>query len=323
MFFRSIRYARYFPIFFSLQTINLESLEHLERAYENGGEELFAVLDEAAKQNKLDDLASFLLSQTAFDNQNDFENTVKALFYLAKYDVQLKITTSDHLLELFRGKNAYARFYELNGSFPQFLLPLLDNQQLDLDTRMIIAGDYLIQRVDPNITVETPNLLPAKADLQRALFNGLEQLLHASSEFNRKIYDVYIKNLSSIEKGTRQIIITKEANTAVREFIMGYPRVYLHQFFLRKHPEPSFSGQYFYFDPFFIHYFEKDIQAAINYLALPAVKKIIIETENGDKLYDLIRESLNNQLNNKEDKFFLDDMQKINILNSFIKEIEN
>jgi hypothetical protein len=206
MFFRSIRYARYFPIFFSLQTINLESLEHLERAYENGGEELFAVLDEAAKQNKLDDLASFLLSQTAFDNQNDFENTVKALFYLAKYDVQLKITTSDHLLELFRGKNAYARFYELNGSFPQFLLPLLDNQQLDLDTRMIIAGDYLIQRVDPNITVETPNLLPAKADLQRALFNGLEQLLHASSEFNRKIYDVYIKNLSSIEKGTRQII---------------------------------------------------------------------------------------------------------------------
>jgi hypothetical protein len=56
---------------------------------------------------------------------------------------------------------------------------------------------------------------------------------------------------------------------------------------------------------------------------LPAVKKIIIETENGDKLYDLIRESLNNQLNNKEDKFFLDDMQKINILNSFIKEIEN
>ncbi len=85
--FRSIRYPRYFDIYFNHPVLSIISLETIENALQTYDIDIVSkVIDKSKTENTLDDLRNFLESQTDFSNKDDFEIILKALFYLANYD---------------------------------------------------------------------------------------------------------------------------------------------------------------------------------------------------------------------------------------------
>ncbi len=84
--FRSVKFPRYFDIYFTFQAPKIISLEKIEAALKFGIDEVIKIVDEANANDTLDDFRSFLESQTNFSSKDDFEIILKTLFYIAKYD---------------------------------------------------------------------------------------------------------------------------------------------------------------------------------------------------------------------------------------------
>jgi hypothetical protein len=84
--------------------------------------------------------------------------------------------------------------------------------------------------------------------------------MDAKNTFDETINCLFFKNLKEIKEGTKEIIITKEANELMKNFIVNHPNEYLKKYLLREHPEPSpflqeRVSRYYHLDPFLLHYF--------------------------------------------------------------------
>jgi hypothetical protein len=87
IFFRSVKYPRYFDIYFTFQAPNLIQLENVERALSNKDlDEIMKIIDSSARDETFHDLRNFLDSQVDFRSKDDFEIVLKIFFYIAKYD---------------------------------------------------------------------------------------------------------------------------------------------------------------------------------------------------------------------------------------------
>jgi hypothetical protein len=87
IYFRSVRYPKYFQIYFSYQTPGIIQLEEIEGAIKSrNDDQIIQIIDKSILDNTFSDLRSFLDSQTEFGNKDDFEMILKILFYAAKYD---------------------------------------------------------------------------------------------------------------------------------------------------------------------------------------------------------------------------------------------
>jgi hypothetical protein len=87
IYFRSVKYPRYFDIYFTYQAPNLIKLEEIEKVLkEKSIIQVAKVIDQSVKDGSYDDLRNFLDSQTEFTKKEDFEIILQSLFYAAKYD---------------------------------------------------------------------------------------------------------------------------------------------------------------------------------------------------------------------------------------------
>lgn len=142
------------------------------------------------------------------------------------------------------------------------------------------------------------------------------------SEFDMELFNYYIKNLKEIESGTRQIVITKDANEAMQGFILSHKFEYFKKYLLREHPEPSFEGQYFHLDPFLLYYFDNKWDIIKTHLDSPIVKQDFEKEENGKEFHEFLIQIIDNSATKKEEKFLIKDKKKIELAEKFIAVIQ-
>ncbi|MBK6827241.1 MAG: hypothetical protein IPG86_10310 [Chitinophagaceae bacterium] len=225
IYFRSIKYPRYFDIYFTYQAPKLIQLEKIESALKAQDiDQIIEVIDESVNQETFDDLRNFLDSQVEFTSKSEFEIILKSLFYISKYDPVDKYNTLFQIKNILRNKSIVEDFYpDNNEDYSSFLLSILKDTKYHLKTRSEIAGDELFKIINKEGQDDEESILGKhKDDLQVILLNCLKDKMEEVSEFDMELFNYYLKNLKEIESGTRQIVITKEANETMQGFILSH-----------------------------------------------------------------------------------------------------
>jgi hypothetical protein len=199
------------------------------------------------------------------------------------------------------------------------LLSILRDTKYDLKTRSEIAGDELYKIINKEAQNDDDSILRNhKNDLQGILLNCLKDKMKEVSEFNMELFNYYIKNLKEIESGTRQIVITKEANEAMKDFILSHKFEYFKKYLLREHPEPSFAGQYFQLDPFLLYYFGNKWDVIGSELVSQIVKENFEKEENGKEFHEFLTQIVDEYASKKDEKILITDKRKIDLAEKFI-----
>jgi hypothetical protein len=321
IYFRSIKYPPYFDIYFTYQAPKLIQLEKIESALEAQEiDQIIDVIDESVKQETFDDLRNFLDSQDEFTSKNEFEITLKSLFYISKYDPVNKSNTLFQIKNILRNKSIVEDFYpDSKAEYSALLLSILRDTKYDLKTRSEIAGDELYKIINKEAQNDDDSILRNhKNDLQGILLNCLKDKMKEVSEFNMELFNYYIKNLKEIESGTRQIVITKEANEAMKDFILSHKFEYFKKYLLREHPEPSFAGQYFQLDPFLLYYFGNKWDVIGSELVSQIVKENFEKEENGKEFHEFLTQIVDEYASKKDEKILITDKRKIDLAEKFI-----
>lgn len=324
-YFRSVKYPKYFDIYFTYQVPKLIQLEKIETALNAQDIDLIIeVIDESVKAETFDDLRNFIDSQSEFTSKNEFEIILKSLFYISKYDPVDKYVTLFQIKNILRNKSIAEDFYSDNlNEYSTFLLSILKDTKYDLKTRAEIAGDELYTIVNKEGQSEDNSILVNyKDELHDILLNCLKQKMREVNEFDMELFNYYIKNLKEIKSGTRLIVITKEANEVMRNFILEHKSEYFKKYILREHPEPSFEGQYFHLDPFLLHYFDDNWEIIKVHLESPEVKKNFEKEQSGKEFHDLLIKILDSSSRKKEEKFLIKDKNEIELAEKFIAIVQ-
>lgn len=322
IYFRSIKYPRYFDIYFTYQAPKLIQLEKIETALKTQNiDQIIEVINESVNQGTFEDLRNFLDSQTEFTSKNEFEIILKTLFYISKYDPENKYNTLFQIKNILRDKSIVEDYYPDNKeNFSTFLLSILKDTKYDLKTRSEIAGDELYKIINKERQNDNESIFGNfKNVLQEILLNCLKEKMEDASEFDTEIFNYYIKNLKEIESGTRKIFLTNQANETMNRFILSHKFEYFKKYLLREHPEPSFEGQYFHLDPFLLQYFNNEWDIIKSHLDSPLVKQEFEKEEGGIEFHKFLIEIIDNSKNKKEEMFLVKDKKKIELAEKFIK----
>lgn len=329
-FFRSVKYPRYFDMYFSYQAPALTALEKIEPALETKNiEDLMQVVDESKDDKSLDDLKNFLNSQFEFTNKDDFEIILKALFYIAKYDKEEKSETIYQIRNILQDRDILKSFYdEKPEGLSKTLLSILQDERYSLNTRMEVAADELYKNVNRRSTDENTVLdeniillIDDKSSLQKIVFDCFKQKIDAKNAFDETINNLYLKNLKEIKDVTRKIVITEEANELMRNFIVSHPNEYLKKYLLREHPEPppflqEGVGRYYHLDPFLLHYFN-DWETVLDFFKSEAVIELF-QNDDEKMFYGILLDAVDRSKENNLDKFLIRDKNTINLISKFI-----
>jgi len=321
IYFRSIKYPRYFDIYFTYQAPQLIQLEKIESALKAQDiDQIIDVIDESVTQKTFDDLRNFFDSQAEFTSKSEFQIILQSLFYISKYDPENKYNTIFQIQTILRNKSIVEDFYPDNKEeYSTLLISILNNAKYNLKTRSEIAGDELYKIINKEGQNDDDSILGThKNDLQDILLNCLKDKMKELTEFDMELLNYYIKNLKEIESGTRQIVITKEANEAMLDFILSHKSEYFKKYLLREHPEPSFEGKYFHLDPFLLYYFDNKWDTIKSQFESLDVKESFDKEENGKEFYDFLVQIIDSSTTKKEEKFLIKDEKQIEIAEKFI-----
>jgi hypothetical protein len=314
--FRSIRFPRYFDIYFNYQASNLNSLLDIENALKNE-EDTIKLIDELRRKGQLDDLRNFLENQSDFGTRENFESVFKAIFNMSKYDKNRE--SIYQVQNILRNKELLFKIYDGHEiEFTKFLLSVLGDKKYGLLIRTEIAGAELYSIINSVINEYTLLTDGKKPALQEILAGCLAELIRDKNHYDFEIQNLYIKNLESIEQGTRIFRMTKEANELMRNLVTKDAGHYLKRCFIRKHPEPSFEGKYYNFDPFIEYYFGEKLDAVMEFLT-DAANKELFETDLEIRFYDYFIEKFKEVKNLKADKFLEIDKGNIEMIDHFIQ----
>lgn len=234
-----------------------------------------------------------------------------------------KYDTIYQIKNILRDKRIIDNFYSDNKNhFSDFLLSILNDKRYDFIARAEVAGDELYKIVNKNSEDQNELILiNDKLSLQKILLDCLIQKLDGLSDYDDSIYQFYVKNLDEIKPESRTIVITKDANKIMKEFILLHPIRYLRKYFLREHPEPSFKGKYFYLDPFLLYYFEDSWDTVKALLNSSEIKQSFQNNEDEVSFYNFLKEAVNIAEQNQNRKFFIDDKNKLDLVERFIGSI--
>ena len=329
-FFRSVKYPRYFDIYFSYQAPPLTALEKIEAVLKTKNiEDLMEVIDESKDNESLDDLKNFLNSQLEFTNKDDFEIILKALFYIAKYDQEEKAETIYQIRKIVQDGDIVKDFYdEKREELSKTLLSILQDERYSLTTRMEVAADELYKIVNRKSTDENTILdeniillITDKSSLQKIIYDCFKQKINTKNAFDETINNLYLKNLEEIKEVTRKIVITEKANELMKNFIVNHPNEYLKKYLLREHPEPppfprEGVSRYYHLDPFLLHYFN-DWDTVLNFLKSEAVIKLF-QSDDEKKFYETLFYAIKISKENNLDKFSITDRKTIVLISKFI-----
>jgi len=325
IYFRSIKYPRYFDIYFTYQAPKLIQLEKIESALKAQDiDQIIEVIDDSVRQETFDDLRNFLDAQIEFTSKSEFEIILKSLFYISKYDPRNKYNTLFQIKNILRNESIVEDFYLGNNEeYSTLLLSILQDRKYDLNIRSEIAGDELYKIISKEGENDDDSILGNhKNDLQHILLNCLKDKMKEVIEFDMELFNYYIKNLKEIESGTRQIVITKEANEAMLDFILSHKFEYFKKYLLREHPEPSFEGQYFQLDPFLLYYFNNKWDIIKSQLDSPEIKENFEKEENGKEFHELLVQIIDRLTTKKEEKFLIKDKKQIDLAEKFIEIVQ-
>ena len=220
---------------------------------------------------------------------------------------------------ILRDREVIEKFYENNiQEFSNYLVSILNDKRLDLDARAEIAGEELYKIINRKEDDTNNVIIKDKELLQNILLECLKDKMLELKTFAAPINGLYMKNLEDIEPGTRRIIITDDANKAMREFIKSHPEEYLRKFFLRQHPEPSFKGVYYQLDPFLLYYFNEDWKSVEDFLDSAPVKNNFNTSQEEKNFYSLLKEAVEIAQKTKNEKFLVEDKKWMELANKFI-----
>jgi hypothetical protein len=240
--------------------------------------------------------------------------------------MQLSTTTDNSYDTIFqirtilREKETIKRLYLGNQEhFSQFLLSILKDKRYDLVARSEIAWDelYKIVNIDRDIN-DTDIFINDKKALQDILLECLKDKMNELKVFDGPINGLYLKNLEDIAPVTRQIKVTKEANLAMKEFILAYPFEYLKKYFLREYPEISFNGVYYHLDPFLLQYFDDSWDEIDIFLKSDRVKKLFSENQSDSKFYTYLLHSFEKAKEQSNNYFLVIDTNFIDKVGEYI-----
>ncbi len=202
-------------------------------------------------------------------------------------------------------------------NFAKVLLKILNDKKYALKTRSEIAGDELykiVNRSDDRSDVFI--IIHDKAALQEVLLHCLQEIIDNEGEYNWKIQEMYLKNLKMITSNNRVIVLTDEANKVMKNLVYADWHNYLKNYFVRKHPEPSFDGQYYFFDPFIAYYFNDDSAEIDRFLKSFTTQ---FESEEGWRFHEFIDEYFVIPKKGVDNKFLIKDENTLQLLDNFVK----
>ncbi|MBK9318881.1 MAG: hypothetical protein IPM91_08735 [Bacteroidetes bacterium] len=209
LYFRSVKYPRYFDIYFTYLAPKLVQLEKVESALKAHDIDLMIeVIDESVKAETLEDLRNFMDSQSEFTSKNEFEIVLKSLFYISKYDLENKYNTLFQIKNLLRNKSIPEELYSDNrNEYSTFLLTILQDSKYELKTRSEIAGDELYQIINKEGKGYDVSILDKhKGDLQNILLNCLKEKMEEVSEFDLELFNYYIKICKKFNLGLDKLL---------------------------------------------------------------------------------------------------------------------
>lgn len=281
-YFRSIIYPEYFSYYFKYDSFRLTVLEKFEEAYKNGLDAVIDFIKRTDDEGDIDDLKTILLSRVDFKNAKDFELSLQILFYLANYD---QYTVQNKIKDLLSMQDLFKDFYPNKKTLESFILKTLKNRRFDIKTRVEIAHDNLYAII--NNSVDNKRLLVArKIPLQNVLFQHLQEWLEGKTDVDEYMFHILIRNLQSIEEGTRKINLTKKAASEFGKFVLSHRNVYLRKYFIRHYSIEGRGG--FVFDPFL-----KDCiggwSKVKSFIFSSKSKQLLESTDDERKFYEILK----------------------------------
>lgn len=315
MHFRSVKVPRYFSIYFTYQTPGLMQLEQIETALKNNDIVEIETIIKNEPVESLNDLTNFFISQKVFSSTTEFEVFFKSILVLSKYNKPDYERLEFKAQETLRDETIPITVYNNETSlYKKFLLSIFKDGFYNLSIRGKLAGDELYKVVNGNKTIFGNH----KSELQEILLAILKNKINEISEFNLELFDYYLKNLDEIQEGTRKIIITEQANKAMKELILKNKFSYFKNYFLREYPLYSFRERNFQFDPFATAYFNNDWQEIKDALGSPEVVKGFQNEADGIKFHTLLKKIVNNPDYITANFFLLKDEEEIKLTEKFI-----
>ncbi len=230
-----------------------------------------------------------------------------------------RYNTIYQIQNILRDRSILEKVYNGIGSeYSKFLLSILKDKRYDLYARSEIASEELYKIVNKNEDEgDVLIMVNDKVALQDILLDCLKETIDEQKTYNWVVQEMYLKNLESILPNTRKIKITNSANNLIKLLIQKNPYEYFKKYFIRQHPEPSFKGQYYNFDPFVTYYFDDQKSSVISFLNSPSVSQLFQNNNEEKNFYNYIKNSFESV---KTDKFLVEDRITIELLDKFIKE---
>ncbi|GGA82194.1 KAP family P-loop NTPase fold protein [Puia dinghuensis] len=261
LFFRSVAKPQYFSLYFSYQAPNAVELGKIEDVLAKGAGAVKQLYDDATTGQRAD-IQSYLYSQEGFASVEAFKSVIQALCIIADDNFRAIFSKVTSLL---RDQNVTGKLFNGTG-LESFVLGLLGNDVYPLDIRFELAFEELYKLLkEEQRATDTVMLVMDKAALQGVLLHCLQEEIGKKGSYTRNIFNIYTRNISHITD-TNHIVLTDEANATMNRLVREQPYTYLKRGFINVHPEPSFTGQYFYFDPFMDQHFNHSFEEELAYL---------------------------------------------------------
>jgi hypothetical protein len=317
-FFRSITYPQYFSLYFSYEAPNTIDIRDIEASLLNNASTFPELLKQASDQQRVD-IQTYIYSLKDFSTVEQYQSAIEALMHLNKYEEKISIS---QIRTLLYDKPLIERLFPEKETLSSFVSRILSTNTYPIRARAEIAFQELYKIVNRNDQdPETFMIITDKKKLQDFMCSYLNESILSSGYFDEESYNLYVRTMAEIEFPSRKIRITPCANLAAKQIITDEPYRYLTKIFVRVHPEPSFEGKYFHFDPFIDYYFNNNFEEILTYLNSQIGLPDFTPQENAT--YQKLINRFQLEGYPRFDKFFVDNQNEISDYLTFIKHPSN
>lgn len=207
---RAFAYPYNYYLYFCFQLFNLISLKEFSDAIALGWREMRAKMNQWVKEGKLNDLNLILNNYKDFKDVQQYTNFVKAYLFNAQTEPGFLPYAKEILVTLGRTTQ---QFFKEPGAYKSFVIQILQDDELPLFDRAIIANEFLKQ-----FTANQNNSEFSKKELQEIIYELFDKYLKAKDEFDADVYSFYLLNDDSKNRSERVEILPK-ASDRLGEFL--------------------------------------------------------------------------------------------------------
>ena len=210
---RAIGYPHNYYLYFCYQLFDLIALKEFNEVIDLGWKEMRSKMDQWASEKKLNDLNRILDNYRDFKDIQQLEKFAKAYMFNVQPDSNFLSYARQILVQ---PNQSTQQFFKTNTGYKSFITTLLEDEDLPLYDRAVVASDFLQQ-----LKRGRQNTLFEKKELQERIYNLFDRYLQNKATYDPEVHSFYLLNDESTDR-TKRVEISPKAGELLAKFI-GQP----------------------------------------------------------------------------------------------------